>query len=137
MKQTDTCTFCGHQAQFHSGACNLCGCLAFVPKGSTSPQLEAKRNKRIDSQNETRYSQERFIGSWRINWCWVAEITDHKDGTCTIISFDRSKTPPPFEDGDIVEDNMTDRNVIAVKTAKGEQFKVRNSKHVFTYKKGV
>ena len=133
MKQTDICSNCGHQAQFHSGACNLCGCLAFVPKGSTSPQLEAKRNQRIDLQNELHSTRERFIGSWRINWCWYAHLTDHGDGTCTIISFDRSKNPPPFEEGNIVEDES--RNVIAVRTNKGEQLKVRNSKHVFSYKK--
>jgi len=81
----------------------------------------------------------RRIGDWRINWCWIAEIEDHQDSTCTILKYDRTKEPGDFEQGRVVEDGK--RNVVGVKiegdlrgTKQPEELKVRNVQHVFSYK---
>ena len=75
---------------------------------------------------------ERLIGHWVINWAWVALIEDHGDKTCTLLKYDRTKTPPEFEQGHVVENN--DRHVVAVKVG-DEELKVLNVKHVFSYSK--
>jgi hypothetical protein len=74
----------------------------------------------------------RRIGQWLINWCWIVEVEDNGDGTCRVVSYDRTKSPGSFEEGRPVEDEA--RTIIAVK-AGNEVLKVTNPKHVFQYKK--
>ena len=83
----------------------------------------------------------RRVGHWLINWCWITEIEDFGDGTCRVISNDRTKTPGSFEDGRPIEDSA--RNVISVMiqgtfdhaTEEAEVLRVLNPQHVFSYKK--
>lgn len=73
----------------------------------------------------------RYIGQWLISWCWIAVVEDHGDGTCTILEYDRTKTPVEFEKGRLGEDE--NRKVWSVKVG-DENLRVKNPRHVFSYK---
>jgi len=141
MNQLDKCQFCGHETYWHSGSCDApnCNCQAFIPKNVNlqaigAAQFLAAKNQRVEQIMEKAPSH-RWIGRWVINYCWVAEIQDHGDGTCTVLKFDRTKTPPPFEEGSPVEDSG--RVIVSIKTKKGQELKVLNPKHVFSYAQKV
>ena len=138
MNQLGRCSFCKHELFYHSGYCKApgCKCKAFVPPGQPAQSSQQMRDVHNEMMTQVAQAQpgHRFIGRWVINYAWVAHIEDHGDGTCTLIEYDRSKTPVPFEQGEILETKDGQRFIEAIVSSKdGKILKVRNSKHVFSY----